>query len=280
MSDIEIKKLSGLAEYAQLMELQKSVWMLDDYGDCLPEHVMIALKDIGGLTLGAFNGDRIIGFMIAIPGYDEEHGFYHRSHILGIEQEYRSQNIAYKIKKVHRNHAVEMGVSKIDWTYDPLLGPNASLNIAKLGGIVRTYKLNEYGENMGGSKMVSGVPSDRFLCEWFINSERVKERMSGRYKKPVVELNTDNFLLMNDTEGVGRSQAFNLLNPDPSGDVIIIEIPGNYQDIFDNSKENAFDWRTKTRELFRKCFSAGFMVADFVKKEDRNFYILKKDHLI
>ncbi|MCP4724234.1 MAG: GNAT family N-acetyltransferase [bacterium] len=280
MSEIIVKKLNILPEFAQLMELQKNIWILNDYGDCLPEHVMIALIDIGGLTLGAFSGDKIIGFTIAIPGFSREHGFYHRSHILGIEEEYRSQNIAFMLKREHYKYAKELGVSKIDWTYDPLLGPNANLNISKLGGIVRTYKVNEYGENMGGSGLVSGVPSDRFLCEWFINTERVENRIEGNSGAPEIDLDAKGLETVNIVSSEDESKTIESIRDFPDSEQVIVEIPGNYQEIFDNNIENAIDWRMKTRDLFTKCFAGGYTVVEFYRKDGRNFYLLQKDYMI
>ena len=164
--NITIRELYTNEEYLEIIELQKIIWRLHNYNDCIPNHIYMAVMEIGGLVLGAFIEEKMIGFLMVMIGHTKEKGIHHHSHILGIHPDFAHYNIGFRLKKAHYEIAKLQGIKLVTWTYDPLQGPNANLNIAKLGGIVKIYKVNYYGEVMGESDLVSGIPSDRFWVEW------------------------------------------------------------------------------------------------------------------
>ena len=71
---------------------------------------------------------------------------------------------------------------------------------------------------------------------------------------------------------------------DTDDKVIYIEIPEDFQSIFNSDKKRALDWRLKTRELFTDCFAAGYSIVDFLRltsdKESRNIYVLEKEYVL
>lgn len=282
MSDILIKTLHKISDFDACIELQKDIWRLKDYKDCIPNHILMAISESGGLVLGGYLGDRLAGFSIILPAHNENDGFYHHSHILGIHPDLQHRGFGLKFKQEHYKKALAAGVKKVTWTYDPLLGPNASLNIAKLGGIARKYNLDVYGNLMGGSDLVSGIPSDRFWLEWYITTDRVAEKMGDKIsvKENVipVPLNTANEVI--GAEPV--SQRMKSFDPDPSSNRILLEMPSDFQAIYDTNRDAALDWRLKTRNMFLEYFKAGYIVVDFFKEPTgntrRNFYVLDKDY--
>jgi len=282
--DVRIRKLHTLDEMTQLVELNKIVWRLDDYEDCIPNHVLLAVGEHGGLILGAYHKDAMIGFSMVILAHSKTEGLYHHSHILGVHPEWAHKNVGYRLKKAHYDCARAEGIKRITWTYDPLLGANANLNITKLGGIVREYRRDMYGEVMGHSNLVSGLPSDRFLLEWRIDTKRVMSRMKTRpammqkRKIPLLEP-------VNRIEGESDfSQVITGTDIDITARTAVIEIPGDFQAIFDRDKALAQDWRLQSRALFCAYFDAGYAVTDFFHDpegfEERNFYLLEKDAVI
>ena len=66
----------------------------------------------------------------------------------------------------------------MEWTFDPLEIKNAFLNIHKLGAIVCDYRVNFYG--VSSSRLQGGLPTDRLLAEWRLDSPRVKAIVEGR----------------------------------------------------------------------------------------------------
>ncbi len=273
--DISIKILTTNDEFFEVIKLQKIVWRLHDNDDCLPNHLFIAVSEIGGLVLGAFNKDRLVGFLMVMVGFDKINGVFHHSHILGVHPDFVLYNIGFRLKKAHYDRSKPEGIKLVTWTYDPLLGPNANLNISKLGGIVKGYKVNYYGEVMGESDLVSGIPSDRFWLEWYLQTQFVNTRLAKPAKPGVLlaEYNKVNQVVA-DNSGFLRMKGFTK----PASNKIMIEIPYNFQSIFDQHKDLALDWRLKTRELFISCFEQGYTVTNFLHinkgKEKGNYYLL------
>ena len=69
-----------------------------------------------------------------------------------------------------------MGISLMEWTFDPLQILNAHLNLRCLGAIVEEYQLDVYGESH--STLHRGNPTDRFLAQWWMRSPRTA-RLAG-----------------------------------------------------------------------------------------------------
>ena len=272
--NITIRNLHSNKEYFEIIELQKIIWRLHNYNDCIPNHIYMAVSEIGGVVLGAFAGKKMVGFLMAFVGHTEEKGVHHHSHILGVHPDYASDNIGFRLKKAHYDSAKPQGIKLITWTYDPLQGPNATLNISKLGGIVRTYKVNYYGEVMGESDLVSGIASDRFWVEWLIQTERVKNHVNGSSKP---KNNLSEYTIITEVEK-DESNFKKMTNfHKPTIEKIAIEIPIDFQSIFDQNKKIAIDWRLKTREIFLECFQSGYIVTGFVHTQNGNFYLLQKN---
>ena len=278
MIDVCIKVLCTIAEFNEFIELQKVIWRLKDYKDCIPNHVLLAVSESGGIVFGAYCEEQMIGFALVLPAYSMGDGHYHHSHILGVHPDWQHKGIGLLFKKEHYQKALTMGVKKITWTYDPLLGPNANLNVAKLGGIVREYRTDVYGELMGGSELVSGIPSDRFWLEWFVSEQTVTDRMQGSFqshnRRPPINSEPVN-RITNTASDLQQMESFHL---DKNAKQVLIEIPVDFQMIYDTDKELALDWRLKSREMFRAYFDTGFTVVDFYRVPSssghRNYYFL------
>jgi predicted GNAT superfamily acetyltransferase len=74
------------------------------------------------------------------------------------------------------------GIDRMEWTFDPLEIQNASLNIARLGAIVRRYEPNLYG--VSSARLQGVLPTDRLYAEWWMESERVESIVSGKPPAP------------------------------------------------------------------------------------------------
>ena len=55
------------AEFDEAVELQKTIWGFDDV-ELLPVRLFVVATKIGGQAFGAFDGERMVGFCLAIPG--------------------------------------------------------------------------------------------------------------------------------------------------------------------------------------------------------------------
>jgi predicted GNAT superfamily acetyltransferase len=173
---IEIRQLTQNSEFAEAVKLQKAIWGFDDV-DLLPVRLFTTAGKIGGHSFGAYDGDRMVGFCIAIPGIKAGGKSYLHSHMLGVLKEYRDAGLGRKLKLAQRDDAIREGLDLIEWTFDPLEIKNAFFNIERLGAIVRRFVLNQYGTT--SSPLNAGLPTDRCTAEWWLESDRVNAILDG-----------------------------------------------------------------------------------------------------
>jgi predicted GNAT superfamily acetyltransferase len=177
---IEVRPCQGFEELSACVQLQMDVWGYGDR-DVVPRRVFIVSQRIGGQVIGAFDGDRLVGFAMALPGISPL-GPYLHSHMLAVEPEYRNQGVGRKLKLFQREEALARGIQRMEWTFDPLEIKNSFLNIHKLGAVARRYAPNFYG--ISPSPLHGQLPTDRLYAEWWLASDRVKAVLEGTPRPP------------------------------------------------------------------------------------------------
>jgi predicted GNAT superfamily acetyltransferase len=164
-----VRPLSEIAEYQRCVELQREAWGVADI-DVIPVRMFVTQTRIGGLVLGAFDNDRIVGFLNAMPGIRDRTPYWY-SQMLAVAKDYWNSGVGSQLKLAQRDHARRRGLRLIEWTYDPLESKNAYFNIHRLGAIVRRYYVNVYGVTT--SQLQQGLESDRVIAEWWIDEPRI-----------------------------------------------------------------------------------------------------------
>ena len=176
-----IRELGTHEELREVVALQKTIWGWED-ADVLPFRMLVVATKIGGQLLGAFEGDRMIAFCLAIPGLKADGSAYLHSHMLGVLAEYRNHGVGRQLKLRQRDDALARGIDLIEWTFDPLEIKNAHFNVERLGAIVRRYLRNQYGAS--SSPLHGGLPTDRLVAEWWIRRPREKPEAVERIPVP------------------------------------------------------------------------------------------------
>jgi predicted GNAT superfamily acetyltransferase len=167
--DVVVRRCEGGGELDAAFAMQKEIWGFSD-ADMIPLRLFVVARKIGGQVLGAFDGDRLVGFALGIPGMRNGHSYMH-SHMLAVKDAYRNSGVGRRLKLFQREDALSCGVELIEWTFDPLEIKNAFLNLEKLGAIARRYNINHYGNT--SSPLHGGLPTDRLIAEWWLKSRRV-----------------------------------------------------------------------------------------------------------
>jgi predicted GNAT superfamily acetyltransferase len=173
---ILIRKCHELADMRACVALQKEVWNFSD-AELVPLRLFVVAEKVGGQVVGAYDGDEMVGFGLAIPGFRGGHAYLH-SHMVGVRKGYRDHGLGRRIKFFQREDALARGFELIEWTFDPLEIKNAYLNLERLGAIARRYNVNQYG--ITTSPLQGGLPTDRLVAEWWLKSKRVERVMSGK----------------------------------------------------------------------------------------------------
>jgi predicted GNAT superfamily acetyltransferase len=165
-----IRPLTELTEFGQCVDLQRDCFGMADI-DLLPKRFFVVLSSIGGLVLGAVDGNKVVGFLNSMPAVRDGSSYWY-SQVMAVAKDYWNSGIGMQLKLAQRDHARQRGIQRIEWTFDPRESKNAYFNIEKLGAIVRQYYVNYYGDI--SSVLHSGLDSDRVVAEWWIQQPRIK----------------------------------------------------------------------------------------------------------
>lgn len=269
-SGVTIRSLTTISELTEVNKLEAEVWKTT----AIPVHQTLTAIKNGGIMLGAFINDQLVGFNYGFPGI--KNGRLHLcSHTMGIHEGYRSKGIGRLLKLKQRGTALAMGYRLITWTFDPLESPNAYLNLQKLRGIGANYIENIYGKVEDA--LNAGLPTDRFQVEWWIDSPHVTEHHSFRQS---IQLSHDKTVIDPFINSQGLPE---LIDERNVVDFTIknqwfVPIPWSIQHIKNVDNGLAVDWRMKTREIFSSLISNGF-VATGIKRLEENqvhYYIFEK----
>ncbi len=256
-----IRDLTTLDDFRRVVELEKLIWGYTDADDVVGVPILVVSVKCGGILLGAFDEQgEMVGFVYSLPGL--RHGRPMQwSHMLGVVPGVREAGLGTRLKLAQRDRALAMGLDLVEWTFDPLQAPNAHLNFAKLGVIVREYALNVYGEST--SPLHRGAPTDRFVAEWWVRRPEVERRLAlGAAATP--RQGSPGAPLVNTTRRRGEWLACGELALDRRDPELLVEIPVNFTDMLQRNPELALEWRLKTREIFEPYLAAGYTVVDFL----------------
>jgi predicted GNAT superfamily acetyltransferase len=170
---IEIRYCHSLEEYEDAVRIELLVW-----GEkiAVPASIFVVADHTGGQVLGAYSGDRLVGFTLALAGFRGSLRFLH-SHMTAVLPEYQNRGVGRRLKLFQRQDALKRGIALVEWTFDPLELKNAHFNLVRLGAVARRYIADCYGDTE--SPLDAGLPTDRLVAEWWIDSVRVKEILAG-----------------------------------------------------------------------------------------------------
>jgi predicted GNAT superfamily acetyltransferase len=298
-------------QMAAVEEMQRIVFKTNET-NIVPAHVLLTYAHNGGVVIGAYYSNdpdskldtskknsfeerlqepQLVGYVYGFPGlYRTPDGLElkHCSHQKGVHPEHRNRGIAFELKKAQWMMVQLQGIGCITWTYDPLLSPNANVNINKHGAVCNTYLRDVYGHSK--DKLNPGIPTDRFRVDFWTDSERVKKRMN---KDVHGKLDLDQLLsrgaeIINPTcinsnglpcadfdQSERMTQDFFYRSDDPSQ--ILVEIPYSFIELRTKDIALALNWRLLTRSIFEFYFQKGYIVVDFIVYKDpqpRSFYVL------
>lgn len=179
--EIIVRKCQTLEEFHRCVDLQREIWGEADL-EVEPATMFVVAAHTGGQVLGAFDGDRLVGYTLAVVGLMGRVPFLH-SHMTGVHSDYRDRGVGRMLKLFQREEALGRDIRIIQWTFDPLELRNAHFNLNRLGAICRKYEPNLYGVTT--SPLHRGLQTDRLLAEWHLDSPRVVAAIQNLAKDPL-----------------------------------------------------------------------------------------------
>ena len=271
---ITYRDLTTLEEYAQVVELERVIWG-PGYVDVVPVPIFAITVMRGGILIGAFSGDRMVGFVYSIAGLKHRQPMQW-SHMLGVLDEHRNDGTGRQLKLLQRERALAMGLELIEWTYDPMQALNAHLNFTKLGVVVEEYEVNVYGTS--DSPLHRGNPTDRFVAEWWIAKPHVERRLAAGS----IVLRTNEVadaVRANRATPAGEWLACADTNLSLDARRLLVEIPTGFTEMLSRAPDLAMEWRMATREIFRTYFGRGYRVVEFFldRPNRKGAYLLARE---
>ena len=282
---IEIRRLLRAPEQDQAVELQKSYWG-DDAANLAPRHMLHSISRYGGHVLGALDGARLVGLLIGFIGTDIDvdapdarpamANLLIMSKRMVVLPAYRGRSIGFRLKMAQRDIALKQAIRLVTWTVDPLLAPNAHLNIRKLGAVTQRYAVNYFGLEEAES-----LRSDRLIVDWWVTQRRVKERAKGRGGALTLQQYFEvNAPIVNRADASQEWLRPRRMTDVPGSTFALVEIPGSFPALEAADRGLADEWRYHIRDVFPQLFAAGYIVTDFVsgdfENRRRSFYLLSR----
>lgn len=239
MDQIEIRHCSTIPEYEECVRVEHATWGEDI---AVPSAIFVVAHHTGGQVIGAFDNGKMVGFTLSIVGTRQGIAFLH-SHMTAVVPERRDQGIGRRLKLFQRQDALRRGIDLIEWTFDPLEVRNAHFNLERLGAVARRYIANCYG--ITASPLHAGLPTDRLVAEWWLDSERVKSILAD--------------------------------DPLPAkGAVARVLLPANLDRLRAANREMALRIQAQARSEFEKLFDEGYVAVELDSSDTGTEYLLEK----
>lgn len=260
---IAVRALHTIPELEAAVDVQIAVWGLNPR-NAVPsalEHVL-ALR--GGLVLGAYDGERMVGLLLALPAYDHDELILW-SHMTGILPTHQGRGIGTMLKRFQREWALERGYRRIGWTVDPLQRGNAHFNFHILGQdaalISNTYHVNFYGDM--DDDINRGIPSDRIEAMWHLDQPCLHTPVQA-----------DAATLL--SVGDALQPCHNWPDSAWNASAYRIALPPSVEAVRRASPDSVLAWRLALREALQAALANGYCITDFIPDSGQNEYILRR----
>jgi predicted GNAT superfamily acetyltransferase len=275
MADIQLRDLTTIDEFRQVVELEREIWGYTDNADMVGVPVFIFTVHRGASLIGAIEpGGRMVGFAYAVVGMRDGRPMLW-SHMAGVLPEFRG-GLGYRLKLAQRDRALAQGYDLIEWTFDPMQAMNAHFNFAKLGGVVTEYAPNFYGEST--SALHRGTPTDRVVLSWNIAAPHVVRRLEQPLALRARAREVLEAPVVNATAVHGEWRRNTNVDLGIDERRVWIEIPTGFTEMQRSAPDVALKWRLDLREMFETYLVKGYRAVDFVLQREAGFgrYLLAR----
>ena len=248
MQETIIRECKTVGELDDCVYLQREVFGLPDL-EISPRRHLIVSRQAGGWTLGAFSGDRLVGFVHHLAAVRPNNEIFGYSHMMAVARDYQNLGVGARLKWAQRERALAEGRTYIKWTWDPMQARNAHFNLNRLGVTVDTFADNFYGTDYNADPAQTaderpGLQSDRLFANWHLNSARVASLANGSPAPIKAEL-------------VGS-----------------ITIPADWTALVREDVSRARAEQHRVRTEFQRAFEQRLICAGFERGTDQSKYLL------
>jgi chorismate synthase len=273
VEEFRIRLARERADFDACVLLQRAVWGLDDI-EITSALQLIATIHAGGMLHVAESPEgRVVGFAYAFPGVRNAASYLH-SDMLAVLPEYQEHGVGLRLKWAQREEALARGVTLMAWTYDPLQARNANLNLRRLGAQATEFLENFYG--ITTASLHHGLPTDRLLVRWELDSPRVAELLAKG--DPPRNVPAPALARINDVKWQAGWPVTSEPRLELDAPELLLEIPPDWDVLFQAAPRVAESWHSVVRRAFQAYFARGYRAVDFAPTEEggrrRPYYVL------
>ncbi|HSE31447.1 MAG TPA: GNAT family N-acetyltransferase [Pyrinomonadaceae bacterium] len=243
-----IRECTSIEDFDTCISLQREAFGLPDL-EISPRRHLIVSRQAGGWTLGAFDGDRMVGFVHHLAAVSRDNEVFGYSHMMAVAKDYQNKGIGARLKWAQRERALGEGRDFIKWTWDPMQSRNAHFNLNRLGVVVEAFGDNFYGMDYNADPTQEaedrpGLQSDRLFASWRLNSDRVRRLAAGEDDQITAKL------------------------------ACSIAVPSEWSVLVKADVVTARREQARVRSEFKNAFAEGLICAAFERGRDQSKYLL------
>ncbi|MDI2131082.1 GNAT family N-acetyltransferase [Yinghuangia seranimata] len=250
MSDLTVRELHALDDLEAVYALFHTIWRSEPGSAPITAEQMRALSHAGNYVAGAYSGDRLVGATVGF--FAAPVGQAMHSHVTGALPGYAA---GFALKQHQRDWALERGLTRVTWTFDPLIRRNAHFNLAKLGARPAEYLPRFYGHMHDAIN--GGDETDRVLVSWELASP---EAVAAAALAPLPARVPDGAAIaLYDRDGrpvTGRTDAATLL----------VGLPPDIESLRRTDPAAARSWRAALRDVLGGLMADGAAVTGFDRR--------------
>ncbi len=248
---IEVREIHTAEEAARASLLLDEVWSVDETGSTVFEpSLIIAFAHAGNYVSAAYSVDdpeEMIGVTIGFFG--RPLGTVMHSHIAGVRHQVIGRGAGSAMKLHQRLWCLNLGITEMTWTFDPLVARNAYFNFQRLGVGMVEYLEDFYGQMRDGVN--SGQASDRMMVSWPLDRPA---------RASVADAGSAFSCLRADDDGEP------LLSEVPKEtEVVSLDFPFDIEDLRGQDAELAGRWRMALRTSLTGLVGDGWVVDTCLK---------------
>lgn len=230
------------AECVEAADVLRSIW-----GSSVMEApLLVALEHSGSYVAGAFEGDRMIGVCVGFLAQPIGEALH--SHVAGVVSGTEGRGIGTAMKLHQRAWCLDRGLTRMMWTYDPLVARNAAFNMRRLGTTLADYLVDFYGQMVDGVN--AGQGSDRILVNWKLDAP-----LPSAGSEQMVQGDAPEVLSVGPTD-------LPVSAPTPEGaSAVMAALPPDIEDLRRRDPDTAALWRVALRDTLVPLLDAGWRLA-------------------
>jgi predicted GNAT superfamily acetyltransferase len=253
IADLTIRDVRDAAGLRACQVLQRAVWGITEDGYLLPVATMAGAQRVGGLVLGAYQGEQLIGFSFAFLGQLRGQLILY-SQLTGVAPGLQRQGVGRRLKVEQRRRALALGATAVVWAFDPLQAPNATFNLHTLGAISRIYEVDLYGARTDALNL--GLATDRLLAEWSTTDEHA----------PVEDREAPDLIECEAVPGTDQWRPGGVRDEQLGRRRLRLSIPASLAATRSVGGVELVDaWQRSVRAAFQAAFAVGYRAVGFIR---------------